>query len=130
MRIRHLITLALLASAPSVASAQFTTFIPPKAKLVDSVKAAVAAEQKAQTDTATAARVTNMKTWVDSAAGIIPTSVADSLAQDTMMDTLTSRGTRAPATASPLALFATGGAAMLIVGLLLLRRPRPARDRA
>ena len=77
---RRLIAIALLAVSPALAEAQFTTFIPPKNKVADSAKAVVAAVQKA--DTALSLRLTNMKTWVASAAGVVPTptSRADSLA--------------------------------------------------
>ena len=69
---RRLFVLALIAGMPGIAGAQFTTFIPPKPKAVDSVKAVVVAQQQAQADTALSARITNMKTWVDSAAGVAP----------------------------------------------------------
>src|SRR3954466_15958143 len=66
MSYRRMLVLALLASVPTVASAQFTTFIPPQNKVADSVKAAVVAEQKAQSDSLSRTQLTNMRTWVDS----------------------------------------------------------------
>ena len=76
---------------PGIARAQFTTFIPPVNKTADSVKAAVVAEQKVQQDSVTTAQMTNMKTWVDSAAGILPTPVTavDSLGVATKTTTTT-----------------------------------------
>jgi hypothetical protein len=146
---RRLIAIALLAVSPALAEAQFTTFIPPKNKVADSVKAVVAAVQKAEADTALRLRLTNMKTWVDSAAGVVPTptSRADSLtaglptpgmsapglsAPGTIAaDTLAMRnGSRAPATASMLPLIALVGGTTLLLGALLLGRKRPARARA
>ena len=133
MSYRHLLVLAALAGVPQFATAQFTTFIPPKNKVVDSVKAAVVAEQKAHADTAASMRLTNMKTWVDSAAGVlpVPTTAVDSLAAAVpASDTVTMRnGARAPATASALPLIALLGATMLVVGAMLLGGPRPARAR-
>ena len=83
MYLRSICLIAVLGVAPRVAGAQFTTFIPPRNKVADSVKAAVVAEQKAQADSVAAKQITNMKTWVDSAAGLAPapTIAADSLAQ-------------------------------------------------
>ena len=125
---------ALLVGAPAVAGAQFTTFIPPRNKAADSVKAAVVAQQKVQEDSITHAQITNMKTWVDSAAGLtpVPMTAADSLAQATPVpatDTTTFRnGSRAPATASALPLIAAVGAAALLLGTLLLGSGARSRD--
>lgn len=137
MTIRRLLVLALMAGIPKVASAQFTTFIPPRNVVADSVKAAVVAAQKTQTDSVSHVQLTNMKTWVDSAAGIVPapaTSVAaDSVAQRmAAADTSTFRnGMRAPATASDLPLLLVVGLAMLLLGLFLRGAPpQPARARS
>jgi hypothetical protein len=143
MSYRRLFVLALVAGLPGIAGAQFTTFIPPRAKVVvDSAKTVVAAATVARTDSAVNMRLTNMKTWVDSAAGVAavpaPMTAADSLATattvasaDTSVPATTMRnGTRAPATASALPLIALLGAATLSVGLLLLAGPKPARKRA
>lgn len=137
MSYRRLLVVALLAGLPGIASAQFTTFIPPQNKVADSVKQAVAAAQKAQADSTVQAQVTNMKTWVDSAAGIAapPMTAADSLAARTAVtaaDTTTVvNGVRAPATASDLPLLLLLGAALLIGGLILRASPdEPAHVRA
>lgn len=129
MSYRKLIVLALVAGAPAIASAQFTTFIPPKNKAADSVKAAVVAETKAKDDSLVHTQLTNMKTWVDSAAGLVavpPTPVADSLALATTStasvapDTTFRNGSRAPATASSLPLIVLVGTAALLLGVFLL----------
>jgi hypothetical protein len=125
--IRRLLALALVAGLPGIAKAQFTTFIPPRNALTDSVKAAVVAE-KVQADSVTHAQLTNMKTWVDSAAGLVPTrTAADSLARGTATTAAESttfrNGARAPATASDLPLLLLAGAALFIVGLIVLRSP-------
>jgi len=127
---RRFIILSIIASlAPTVAQAQFTTFIPPRT--ADSVKAAVVATQQKVTDSTAKAQITDLKTWVDSASGIVPpATAADSLARTTTADTTTFRsGSRAPATASSLPLLALVGAGALLLGALLLRgRPEPRRS--
>jgi len=120
---------------PAAAAAQFTTFIPPQAKAADSAKAAVIAQKSAQADTSLNTRLTNLKTWVDSAAGVVtpPRTAQDSLAplnpvipaSDSLSmkasDTATLKnGARAPATASDLPLLALIGAGALGLGILLL----------
>lgn len=135
MQIRRFFAIAILAALPKLAAAQFTTFIPPKTKVADSVKAVVVAEEKARVDSTNAARITNMKVWVDSAAGVlpIPTTTADSLAArlPTAADTLTMpNGTRAPATASSLPLLAFGGLLLIVMGGVLIRGAPLAKRRA
>jgi len=127
---RRLIVLALIVSLPAAAAAQFTTFIPPQNKVADSVKTAVAAEQKARSDSTVNMQLTNMKTWVDSAAGVVspPVTAADSLASTVTPTTAVSTadsaalrgGARAPETASELPLLALIGATALGLGALLL----------
>lgn len=142
MTFSRLVGLALIAGMPGIARAQFTTFIPPVDKAADSVKAAVVAEQKAQNDSVVTAQMTNMKTWVDSAAGIAPTPVtpvtaADSLAVATTTTTTTTRtdsafvnGMRAPATASLLPLLLVLGIGLIFAGVLISRtEPRAVRVR-
>lgn len=137
MFLRRILLVAAFVGAPAMAQAQFTTFIPPRNKAADSVKAAVVAQQKAQTDSISHAQITNMRTWVDSAAGVtpVPKTAADSLAAGlsatTVADTTTFRnGTRAPATASDLPLLALIGAAALLLGTLLLGSGARTHDRA
>ena len=128
MSYRRIVLLALFASVPATASAQFTTFIPPQ-KAKDSVKAAVVAVQRARSDSVTAAAVTNMRTWVDSAAGVIaPTIATDSSARDSLgraaTESTTFRdGSTAPMTASSLPLLLVLGIVSLSTAALLLTRP-------
>src|SRR6185436_7894799 len=68
---RWILSLILIASAPAVAAAQFTTFITPPNPAKDSIKAAVVAVQKTTADSVNRAQIANMKTWVDSAAGVV-----------------------------------------------------------
>ncbi|HXT14430.1 MAG TPA: hypothetical protein VN706_02290 [Gemmatimonadaceae bacterium] len=136
--LRRILVAAAFVGIPGIASAQFTTFIPPKNKAADSVKAAVAVQQQMQSDSISHAQIANMRTWVDSAAGVTPAPVtaADSLSNgaattSAAAETTTFRnGTRAPATASDLPLFALIGTGALLLGTILLRGGTPARDRA
>ena len=125
----RLTTLIMIVSFPVAAAAQFTTFIPPQNKVADSVNTAVAVEQKARTDSSVTMQLTNMKTWVDSAAGVVsaPRTAADSLADSLPVsnvagiDSVALRGgARAPETASDLPLLALIGATALGIGALLL----------
>ena len=128
--------LAILAVAPAVAQAQFTTFIPPQNKVADSAKAVVATQVKAHSDSAVNMQLANMKTWVDSAAGIA--QPAPGAAEASINATPTANtsvmamrnGRRAPATASLLPLFALIGAIALATGVFLLSGPLPSRPRA
>jgi hypothetical protein len=128
-----LLVLALVAGLPGIASAQFTTFIPQQDKVADSIKAVVATQQVAQRDSSVHAQLTDMRTWVDSASGVmpIPTTRADSLAASVgVTDTTTFvNGARAPLTASSLPVFLLAGLGMLTLGALLLR-PERARQRS
>lgn len=134
----RLLVLVLIGLLPGVARAQFTTFIPPQPKAVDSVKAVVAAQTKAQSDSVVNMQLTNMKTWVDSAAGIapLPATAPDTVATTaapvpaTPAATVMRNGRRAPATASSLPLIALIGAITLALGMFLLASPEPARHRA
>ena len=138
MTIRRLLALALLAGAPKIAAAQFTTFIPPKPAVTDSVKAAVVVQQKVTADSIQHAQITNMKTWVDSAAGLAPVPIADStvaLATTTnpavLPDTAFRNGMRAPATASELPLLLVLGGLLIVAGgMIMTREPKPARASA
>ena len=127
---RWMAALIFIAAAPAAAAAQFTTFIAPPSPIKDSTKAVVVAEQKSLSDSITHAQITDMKTWVDSAAGITAIPSVDttpSIRRTTQTTTTVSNGVVAPATASPLPfLLVIGGSAML-VGLALLRRPQLAR---
>jgi hypothetical protein len=128
---RRFAVLALIVSLPAAASAQFTTFIPPQ-KAKDSVKAAVAAQQRVRADSITAASVTNMRKWVDSAAGVLaPTTTATDSLHPASTDSLAMReGRPAPMTASALPLMLLFGMGSLSAGAILLIRPATRRYRA
>lgn len=133
--LRSRLALVLIAVFPAVASAQFTTFVPPVAK-TDSVKAAAVAQTQAARDSITHTTLTNMKAWVDSAAGTVATTTdtmaagttpvpGTTSAASTSATTSFSNGALAPNTASPLPLIALVGLAALSLGTVLLAgRPR------
>ena len=133
MSYRRFALLALIASLPATASAQFTTFIPPQ-KAKDSVKAAIAVQQQTRTDSLTAASVTNMRAWVDSAAGVLapttPDTAADPLKPASTDSLMMRNGSPAPMTASALPLLLLLGMGSLSAGAILLVRPATRRYRA
>ena len=130
-------TLALAALTPVASRAQFTTFISPTKPNTDSAKAAVVAVQRAHADSTARASITNMKAWVDSAAGVAQSTTVDTVPATTppastpaptpaprveTKHTTTSfhNGAEAPATASYLPLITVLGLASLSVGIVLL----------
>ena len=145
MELRKATTAILLTAAalltPAVSSAQFTTFVaPPRKAVVDSAPTTVAA--KARADSVARMSLTDMKTWVDSAAG---TSTQVASTNDTTMaaanasapapqvpsgnahsTTTFSNGAIAPNTASPLPAYLAAGLTMFSIGLFLVRRRRRA----
>jgi hypothetical protein len=124
--IRWIAALFIIALAPATAAAQFTTFIAPPNPQKDSALAVVAAEQKAVADSVTRAQIQNMKVWVDSAAGIVipPTDTAFAV-QTVTTTTEIPGGMVAPATASAVPFLLATGIAGMLLGLVMLRRPRP-----
>jgi hypothetical protein len=127
---RWILTLAFIALAPASAAAQFTTFIAPPNPVKDSIQAVVAAEQKAAADSVTRAQIANMKTWVDSAAGVMVPATDTAFAVQTVTATTeTSGGLVAPDTASPVPFLLASGLMGLLIGLYLVRRPRPKAQR-
>jgi hypothetical protein len=111
-------------------SAQITTYVAPPRPLAASPQL-VAATDSARRDSVSQATVTNMKAWVDSAAGVsVPAHVGDSIPAndpgrpDPVVTTFES-GSVAPATASSLpTLLAFGGLALALGVALRMRRPR------
>ena len=133
-------TIALMFSAaafliPSVLPAQFTTFVArPLKAAADSAKTPVAVA-KARADSASRMTLTDMKTWVDSAAGTTKpaASVVDSAlaSAETVAPTPSnaasrttttfSNGAIAPNTATQLPTVLTAGLAIFAAGMLLFR---------
>ena len=151
MSYRRFIILALLGALPTISWAQFTTFIPPQSKTAaDSAKTAVVAQERARTDSVMKIKLTDMKAWVDSAAGslALPATAADPAATTTPVPTTSvpdtaafsgpardsalraRHGARAPNTASDLPLLALIGAIALAIGTVMLAGTQLGRDRA
>lgn len=119
-----------LTLAASHANAQITTYIAPPRSAAPSPQM-VAAADSARQDSVAQVTMTNMKTWVDSAAGIaVPAYVGDtSAANDPGRPDLTvttfEEGSVAPATASALPALGLFGVVVFAVGAALLAgRPR------
>lgn len=129
--VRTLFMSAALMLAANVASAQITTYIAPPRPLAPS-PLAVATADSAKKDSVAQAHITNMKAWVDSAAGVaVPVHVggidSSALANDpgrpvpVPVTTTFSDGSVAPATASDLPTLAIAGILGLALGAVLLR---------
>ena len=133
-RIIEIATLVALAAPVRAGTAQITTFIAPPNRARDSVKAAVAQAKEAVQDSVARAQITDMKTWVDSAAGLtVPPIPVDSSAFAPLPPVEVGspagrlNGARAPATAGSLPLLLLLGAGAMGAGALLLRPPALAR---
>lgn len=146
MKLRHTTTVMVFSAAmmltPAALSAQFTTFVaPPRKATVDSVKPTPTVA-KAKADSVSRMSLSDMKAWVDSAAG---TSTQVATANDTTMaevnaaaavptqpatpartTTSFSNGAIAPNTATSLPTYLVAGLVSFAAGLLLLKRPRRA----
>ena len=139
-------TIGLILSAaalltPAALPAQFTTFVAPSRKAAsESAKPSVVAVAKARADSVSRMSLTDMKSWVDSAAGttkpaltatdtamtsadtvMAPTPVSSATARTT---TTFSNGAIAPNTATSLPTLLVVGLLSLTAGLVLLRRRR------
>jgi LPXTG-motif cell wall-anchored protein len=118
----------LLALSTEV-SAQITTYVAPPRSQAPSPQM-VAAADSVQRDSIAKATMTNMKAWVDSAAGVsVPAHVGDSLpANDPGLPVTTTfnDGAVAPATASSLPAVSLLGTLAIIAGALLLAKRRRA----
>ena len=128
--VRTLFMSAALMLAANVATAQITTYIAPPRPLASS-PLAVATADSARKDSVAQLAVTNMKAWVDSAAGVsVPEHVGavDSSAivndpgrPEQTVTTTFSNGSVAPATASDLPTLAIAGLVVMAIGAALLR---------
>jgi hypothetical protein len=129
--VRTLFASAALMLVASAANAQITTYVAPPRPLAPSPQM-VASADSARRDSVAQATMTNMKAWVDSAAGVAaPRFVGGvdsaAIANDPGRPVVTtfSEGSVAPATASDLPTLALLGFVLFAVGALLLaNRPR------
>ncbi len=136
MKLRFLLSVALIAGTPLAASAQFTSVITPPKK----EQAVVLAEQSAERrDSVQQVKLTGMKEWVDSAAASLTTRTTpvpvDSLTRTPAREPITApvavpekvenaKSTRLPDTATPLPAVALFGVGLVTAGLLMMRKPR------
>lgn len=116
-----------LALSASAAHAQITTYIaPPRPKASPQM---VAAADSARADSAAAVAMTNMKTWVDSAAGVsVPANVGDTTRVDSIPPAVVTTfedGSVAPNTASALPTIALAGVVFFAAGAVLLATGSP-----
>lgn len=121
---RAAIVVAVLMGLSSAAGAQITTYIaPPKPAMTPQM---VASADSAQRDSVAAVATTNMKAWVDSAAGVtVPASVGDSTVDPGKPDLTTfSDGAIAPNTATALPAIGLFGVVVALAGLAILMRRR------
>jgi hypothetical protein len=130
-----IIVLAFATLLPATAAGQFTTFVTPPRPRVDSAKTvATPAQQQAAADSVARVAITNMKAWVDSAAGDVVVNRVDSagrpvaargpVTSGTTAGASTSvfrDGAQAPDTATWLPLLVLVGTGAVGVGVLLLR---------
>lgn len=135
MKYSKLVILAFSALLPATALGQFTTFTTPPRRVADSVKVQPTPEQqRTTTDSLSRVAITNMKAWVDSAAGDVvvnrtdstgrpvaatgPVTSASTAAESTMVFR---NGARAPDTATTLPLIVLLGASAVGIGVVLIR---------
>jgi hypothetical protein len=127
---RSLFAGVALALCARESAAQITTYIAPPRATVPQV---IAAADSARRDSIATATMTNMKAWVDSAAGVaVPAHVGDSVVADPgapgrPAETTFADGAVAPATASNLPTLAFAGVVAIGLGAVMLRRGRVAR---
>jgi hypothetical protein len=131
---RAVVAGVLLALCASDGGAQITTYVPPPRPVAPSPLAAAA--DSVRRDSIAQAAVTNMKAWVDSAAGVsVPAHVGDSVARPTIpdppipeparpVDTTFEDGAVAPATASNLPTISVLGLLAVVCGAVILARRR------
>lgn len=126
--VRTLFLSVALSVAAGTAGAQIVTYVP-EPRPAAPTPAMVAAADSARADSVANVAMTNMKQWVDSAAGIaVPSYVGDSIPADDPgrpVPTTFVDGSVAPATASDLPTLGVAGLVAFVAGLVLLAgRPR------
>lgn len=136
MTARHLAAAALLAlGAAAPAQAQFTAVVAPPRPRQPEAQVVAQQQAAAQADSSRRTQLSEMRAWVDSAAQAAtgrPVVRQDSSAMTAGAGTTSgeSAGSVAlPDTATPLPLVAAAGLGLLVLGGVLVRRPRRALAR-
>ena len=119
---RSLLAGVALALCARESAAQITTYVAPRRTATPQL---IAAADSARRDSVATATMTNMKAWVDSAAGVaVPARVGDTVVVDPGVPdravTTFADGAVAPATASDLPMLAFGGVLAIGIGAALL----------
>jgi hypothetical protein len=132
--VRAVVVALGLAVSATTTNAQVTTYIAPP-RPAKPTPQMVAAADSARADSAAAVAMTNMKTWVDSAAGItVPSQVGDTTRADSVPPVVVTTfedGAVAPNTASALPTIGLIGLAALAAGAALVGgRPRTRKPRS
>lgn len=126
-RVVPALVVGLMLSA-SAANAQITTYIAPPSPPKPTAQM-VASADSARKDSVATAAMTNMKVWVDSAAGVAVPSTVGTIDSSALVNdpgrpvtTTFSSGTVAPATASELPTLLIVGAVFILFGTALLAK--------
>jgi hypothetical protein len=138
VRYQTIVVLAFAALLPATAAGQFTTFVTPPRQRADTAKPAPTPAQAAEAaDSMARVAITNMKAWVDSAAGDVVVNRVDSAGRPVAATgpvtsgavtpsraestSVFREGAPAPDTASWLPLLVAVGAGAIGVGVVILR---------
>jgi hypothetical protein len=137
VKYQTIVVLAFSTLLPATAAGQFTAFTPPRQPADSAKPVATPAQQAAAADSLARVAITNMKAWVDSAAGDVVVNRVDSAGRPVAApgpvtsgaatparseSTAVFRdGARAPDTATWLPLLVLVGTGAISVGVLLLR---------
>lgn len=142
MKYHRIAVLAFSTLLPATASGQFTTFVtPPRPRVDTATTVGTPAQQRVAADSVARVAITNMKAWVDSAAGDIVINRADSTgrpvaapgpvtsgavapvgrAASAESTSVFQEAARAPDTATLLPLLVLLGTGAVGLGVLLLR---------
>jgi hypothetical protein len=138
VRYQTIVVLAFSTLLPATGAGQFTTFTPPRQRVDTARPVQTPAQQAATADSVARVAITNMKAWVDSAAGDVVVNRVDSAGRPvaatgpvtsgaaappsrTESTSVFREGAPAPDTATWLPLLILVGTGAIGAGVLLLR---------
>jgi hypothetical protein len=112
VRYQAIVVLAFSTLLPATAAGQFTTFVTPPRQRADSAKpVATPAQAAAAADSMARVAITNMKAWVDSAAGDVVVNRVDSAGRPVAAAGPVTSGAATPARAESTSVFREGAPA-------------------